>query len=317
MMFNMFNRLFIISLFLFLLLFFVGCSSFNYGTGVVINDFSFDPKLVSAGSHVYLTLKLQNQGQFDAEDAYLYIYGLRSEWDLISDEYVNNGIDEPIYFEQIIAPEIQGNKVLSQGQIMFYDWLFIAPKDVVGSDVRVNTVYSRLCYSYKTIVNSKIDVISVNEFDKGVKQENIKYTVSKGPLEVRIDSNQPVVLQENDGGFNLIDLNLKNVGDGTFLNNIDGGFCSDFSKSSEYDRNIISDVKVYLDGVLSCGFAKDESYFDDGLYLRRGDNQNFRIICDGLDLGNLPKKTYDLRIEFNYDYYIDSSADVGVKGLSR
>ena len=104
-----------------------GCTdSFNYGNGVVINKFSFNPTLVEAGQPVNLMLDIQNQGQFTAENVYIYQYGLRDEWKMVSGDDASKGIDVGI----IEAPVIEGNRVVSQGEIKYFDWLFTAPSDV-------------------------------------------------------------------------------------------------------------------------------------------------------------------------------------------
>ncbi|MCK5300146.1 MAG: hypothetical protein KAJ54_03255 [Candidatus Aenigmarchaeota archaeon] len=284
-----------------------GCSDvFNYGHGVVINKFEFDPSYIEAGQPTYLSLEFQNQGQFAAEDVYLNVYGLRDEWVPLDGETLSDWV----LVGDVEAPVIEGNNLIAQGEIVYYDWMFKAPKDVKSEDRRVNTMWTRVCYSYKTIARSKIKMVSSDEWYSRTQQEKIDVTVSKGPVDLKIESMQPIIVHSSEPGFTLLRVSIDNAGGGVFLN--DSSVCEDLGSEGIEDLlNQIGYVKVSLDG------NDAVCDFDSEIYLRRGESQVFTVNCDNLDIGNGPIREIDVEIEFRYKYYIDSNADVAVKGVNR
>ena len=284
-----------------------GCTdSFNYGNGVVINKFSFNPTLVEAGQPVNLMLDIQNQGQFTAENVYIYQYGLRDEWKMVSGDDASKGIDVGI----IEAPVIEGNRVVSQGEIKYFDWLFTAPSDVKSSDMRKNTIFSRICYGYKTVASAKLKLISSNEWSSKTSKDRIDVTVSKGPISMKIESMQPIIILPERKGHSVLKVSIDNIGGGNFIAS-GKDKCKNLSKIDEDDLNLIDDVVVMLDGDTKL------CEFDDQIFLRKGDSQIFNIICEDLDILGSPEKDIDLNIEFRYNYYLDSRADVDLRGVDR
>ncbi len=286
-------------------LFVSGCDSFNYGKGIVINDFSFIPPLVEAGQPVYLTAEFQNQGQFLAEDVYLYVYGLRDEWKKVSGDDISSGIS----VGDIESPLIEGSRLVNQGEVKYYDWMFSSPSDIRANDARINTMWARVCYSYKTLAKAKIKLVSSHEWSSRSRQEKIDLKVSKGPVDIKIESMQPVVVLPETKGFSNLRVSIDNVGGGNFVS--DSFACSSLNSVTDEDLNVIKSVKVRLDG------SETLCEFDSEIFLRRGDSQVFTINCQELDLMGFPEKEIDLEIEFRYNYYVDSEADVSVKGVDR
>ena len=286
-------------------LFVSGCDSFNYGRGIVVNDFSFTPLLIEAGQPVYLTAEFQNQGQFLAEDVYLYVYGLREAWKKVSGDDISKGIS----VGNIEPPLIDGNRLVTQGEVKYYDWMFSSPVDIKANDARINTMWARVCYTYKTLAKAKIKLVSSHELSSRTRQDRIDLKVSKGPVDIKIESMQPVVVLPSTKGFSNLRVSIDNVGGGTFVSH--GSSCSSLNTVSEEELNVIDKVKVRLDG------SESLCEFDSEIFLRRGDSQIFTINCQDLDLMGVPEKEIDLEIEFRYNYYLDSEADVSVKGVDR
>ena len=283
-----------------------GCvPDFNYGNGIVV-DSSFDPSLVETGQPTNYMLKFQNQGQFTAENVYLYVYGLRDEWKQESGDERSGGI----YVGDVEAPLIEDNRVIADGETKYYDWMFSSPLDVKSSDVRRNTMRARVCYGYKSIAMAKIKLVSSYEWNSRSKQEKIDLTVSKGPLDIKVESMQPVVVLSDRKGFSVLKVSIDNVGGGNFVA-YGHEKCKGLSSISEDDLNVIDYVSVRLDG------KENICDFDQDIYLRKGDSQVFIITCENLDLDGSPEREINLEIELGYNYYLDSTADVEVRGVDR
>ncbi|NOR85643.1 hypothetical protein GQ473_06000 [archaeon] len=275
---------------IFLILIIAGCtgSSFGGGNGVSLS-ISANPTSIKDTQKSLLTISVKNNGDVDTTPM-LNIYGLGDEWQFTTpsfNELKASNKDIGYTAEEIketIFLAYQGG--LSKGKLFTFN------------------PYARICYAYNTQASAKVDVYSEEEYYReNPVQKGISVKQTKAPITISIDSKQPLISGENL----LLDVTLSNVGGGT----VTTAECGDLTDNDIDFKtlNTINNLDISLSDGTPC-----KSIDANKIYLRKGDTAQLTISCDGAFTTSNPKDTKDLRLNINYNYYIDAKTSITVEG---
>ena len=105
----------------------------------------------------------------------------------------------------------------------------------------------------------------------------------------------------------MLDVTLSNVGGGT----VTTAECSDLTDNDIDFKtlNTINNLDISLSDGTPC-----KSIDANKIYLRKGDTAQLTISCDGAFTTSNPKDTKDLRLNINYNYYVDATTSITVEG---
>lgn len=323
--------------FIFIIVFIAGCiESTSSNQGVEIKTFEFVPDKILSGQKTLLSLEVINKGAIGIDNeknmhAYTSVYGLSDEWKL----------QEPAGITETTSPD---NKVIGPFELAASDpqydmpsgeksitWIVNSPENLPKDQTFNYDFQARVCYDYYTEAVGKVELVSEEEWLARygeIKQHNIKMTQTSGPLNIKIDSMQPIIVS-ND--FSLkIELELENVGGGWIATpNYDckGESSEEPEKSSEESGNEEESSegklnyakintkytelgdKCSLNYLSDCTVEKE----DGTVFFSKGKTGKFvcTLSCENIDF----ERTEDLRIRFDYKYYKDAEAKIEVKGI--
>ncbi|MCK4550420.1 MAG: hypothetical protein KAT91_00530 [Candidatus Aenigmarchaeota archaeon] len=275
---------------IFLIVLVLGCTNGTSlgGNGGVSVGLSVNPVSIRDTQQSLLTISLKNTGDEDTTTT-IDIYGIdNAEWDY----------DTPPRVE-LIATDKQIGYTAEEKKISFFlerkENKGLLPKGQVFTfEPRV-----RVCYNYKTIATSKIDVYSKEEFYREMPQErSISTKQTKAPLQVSIDSKQPLI----SGDALLLDVTLTNTGGGTVTNNECGA--DKFSS-----LNTVKSFVIEVNGD-ECTTNKEN------IILKKGQSTQITIECGEITTEN-PKETKNIELKLKYTYYTDAKTTLLVEGTSK
>jgi hypothetical protein len=316
-------------LFIIVLIIFVsGCLN-QIGTsnqGIEIKTFEFVPNKISSGQKTLLSLELINKGAISIDNkdrkAYVSIYGIGTEWGIDKDKisgvteneltnWEDKGIIGPF---ELAASDPQYDLPAGEKSITF---IVDSPKTLPKDQTFTYDFQARVCYDYYTEAIGKIELVSEEEWlakHGEIKQHQIKMVQTSGPLNIKIDSMQPIIISEDSSL--KIKLELENVGGGWIaepdydcvdreendekLNHakINGEYTNIYEKSNTCYLRSLDDCSTETDGTV---------------FFSKGKTGKFvcTLSCDKIDF----ERIQDLRIRFDYKYYKDGEARIDVKGV--
>ena len=321
-------RIFAISSLAVLVLLLSGCTDstsssgtsgfFGYGTGIKIHSFDFSSDKVYSGHPSLLTLEMQNLGAVDAKNIYIYLYGLsrgENEWfdDLSTIAYsgAEKADKDPrvLVIDSLMAPVKSLNAGGESAQIT---WVLDAPKDLPEEQVFKYTAAARVCYPYSTTSIAKVEVLDEEEYlfqdrEGTLKKHPIVFDTTASPLDVAMTIDQPMMLSDKDE----ITFRVKIIdrGGGTITT-------MDCSDAFEWEENVLDLFALHDKIIVTLGNRECDLALRD-LYFRVSDSgsptADFPVTCDIPSL-DVPMQILDLKMRFEYNYFIDASTVVSVEG---
>ena len=328
-----FNNYFKIQVYLVILLFISGCvtdssssSSFGsssflgYGEGIKIKSFGFSSNKVYSGQPTILSFDMQNLGAKDANDIYIYLYGLSSgdnEWfdDLSRIAYTGtNAVDDDdpriLKYDSLMSPIQSLN---SNGESAYISWVLDAPKYLPEGQIFKYSAGVRVCYPYETTSTSKIEVLDDEEYlardrENKLKKHPIIIDTSAGPLNVVMTTEQPMMLTERSKL--TFRVKLVDRGSGTITDN-------ECDEAFDWEDNVLDlfalhdRITVTLDGH-GCKVGLEDLYFK--LSGSGSPTADFPVTCT-IPRVDVPERSFDLKMKFEYNYFIDKGTDISVEGM--
>lgn len=272
---------------LFLIMLVLGCTNGTSlgGSGGVSVGLSVNPVSIRDTQQALLTISLKNTGD-ENTDPEIDFYGLdESEWEDIDIPSVGT----------LYATDKQIGYTAEEKEISF----FLERKDKLPKEqVFAFEPRVRVYYTYETTATSKIDVYSKEEFYREMPQErSISTTQTKSPLQVSIDSKQPLI----SGDALLLDVTLTNTGGGTVTN-------------KQYDMSDFTSLNTVESFVIEVN--NDECTTDtENIILKKGQSTQLTIECGEITTDS-PKETKDIELKLKYKYYSDAKTTLLVEGTS-
>lgn len=286
----------------------LGCASLpgssGAGLGLSVGSLTFSPQKINNNQLTKLTIDVENSGNFDILDAYMYLFKLpmsTTDW-TISDGELSQTFS-------LLAPAVRGGKSYG-GEKRTFQWIVRAPEKLTRDEMFSFKAGVRACYAYKTIVSGKLEVVSESEWlNKEPRQHPIDIVQSRGPLRIDMISTQPIIASSGSAGETKIKIRVTNAGDGTVTNND----CSTFGAASTSDgmEEAVRNLNRITIGTTDCTFGDGED-----IYLQKGQFKEMIISCTPPP-GDAPIRTDDFEIEMNYNYYVDREASVNVVGTEE
>lgn len=309
--------------FLVIVLFTLGCvdsssaGTLKQGNGIVFNSFAFAPDKLKDNQISVLSLSFQNIGETKTGEVYVYLFGLSNDWNITANPNVASATTPTIISKQKMklnsmnAPDMDAK---TPGEAVFISWPLRAPKDLPNSISFDYNAMARVCYEYNTTANAKVEVYSEEEYiskqiDTKIKQHPIVLTQTRAPIQIEIDSMQPVVYtneiifkirMSNSGGGTIISNNCKDIDNVTIDNDL-------FKSLQSFDLKISGIVCTPSVDAKEVYFFKDKS----GKM-----TASFSMVCP-VSGSNTPYQTSDLLLNFKYNYYIDTKAVASVEGTKN
>ncbi|MCK5373532.1 MAG: hypothetical protein KAJ20_04290, partial [Candidatus Aenigmarchaeota archaeon] len=286
------------------------------------HSFDFSRDKTYSGQPSLLTLDMQNLGAIGIEDdIYIYLYGLSSgknEWfDDLSDISLSGasmaaGDPRVLIIDSLMAPIKSLDANGESAQII---WVLDAPNDLPEGQVFKYSAGARVCYPYSTTSIAKIEVLDEEEYlsrdrDGMLNRHDIKIDTTAGPLDVVMTTNQPVML--SDTGNLTLRVKIVDRGGGTITT-------LDCSNAFDWEDNALDlfalhdKVSVTLDNK-ECDLGLKDLYFR--VSGSGPPTADFPVVCNVPSL-NVPMRILDLKMRFEYNYFIDKSAVISVEGLGE
>lgn len=298
--------------FLILIVFASGCiQGFSSTSGTLkVNEFKFKPSSLIEEQPSLLSLNIKNQGAKSIKEMWVYTYGLSNDW-VLSDV---NGL-EPNEQKFLEMKKIKLNEFVAEnkdlniaGETRVVEWEYFAPKNL-PKDVNFDfNVFSRVCYPYSTTSTAQLNIMSKEEYlanIENIKATNLKTTFTKGPLEVKVLSKNPVILNENNEF--TVEVELANKEKGYFVK--DDCSLLDTLSAENADNLKIKSFDFSVDGQ-KCETNMDEIYF---IAFSNKNTANLIVTCK-VPKAATPQRAYILNMNFDYNYFVDLRTTVKVKG---
>ncbi len=284
-----------------------------YGDGVEMTSFSVQPSRVLSGDTAVITVVVQNLGTFTTRDnAYLYVYGLRDEWELSNVEGGEPAGGNEWYrnLGTLRAPVVSEGKIKSPGDVVEVTYFVDTPDDLSRGEVVAPRVWATLCYGYSTVARKDVKLISKEEAGAQVRETgdlelfSRDLDVSHGPLRISIETTDPIVVK---GSRTVpIKITIRNVGDGVILS--PEYSCSSLpSMDTETMNSMVNiipadHVHVSLEGGSCTLEAGDEVFFLEGR------EATIYATCEAT-LSD-PTEVRNFQVGIDYNYMITKYADV-------
>lgn len=298
-----------------------GTSSFSgYDTGIKVHSFDFSRDKIYSGQPSLLTLDMQNLGEIGIEDdIYIYLYGLSSgkdEWfDDLSDISLSGasmaaGDPRVLIIDSLMAPIKSLDADGESAQIV---WVLDAPNDLPEGQVFKYSAGARVCYPYSTTSIAKIEVLDEEEYlsrdrDGTLKRHTVMIDTTAGPLDVVMTTDQPLML--SDTGNLTLRVKIVDSGGGT-LTTLNCSNAFDWEDNALDLFALHDKVSVTLDN-RECDLGLRNLYFR--VSGSGPPTAEFPVVCNIPSL-NVPMRILDLKMRFEYNYFIDKSAVISVEGL--
>ena len=301
-------------------------SSFTgYGNGIKINSFGFLSDKVYSGIPSVISVEMQNIGAKDAENIYVYLYGLsmgENEWFVDDNTGVVNigyngaemasGDPRILIVDSLMAPV---ERLDANGESVYISWVLNAPRDLPEKQVFKYFAGVRICYPYETTSIAKIEILDANEYlardrDGGIKKQPIVLSTTAGPLEVIMTTDQPMLLTESDKL--TFRAKLIDRGGGTITDN-------DCANAFDWENNALDLFALHDKITVTLGTIDCELGLSD-IYFKISDSDmptaDFPVTCS-VPSFDAPELNLDLAMRFDYNYFIDKSAVISVEGMGE
>jgi|GEM_PF-1746193 len=277
------------------------------GPGVVINSLSFAPSNIKSNQLTKLSLSIENQGDYVVPDnaGIVYLFGLpgltatATDWTIAEQSDITSNTET----FGLLAPQIRGVKKYS-GESRAFEWVLRAPPNLPKDEVFSYIAQARVCYSYKTKIWGRLEIVSENAWLQSPPSEHaIAVQQTQGPLKVEFISKQPLMVETDV----RIKVRITNVGDGVVTANDCSIFATVVDDEAGTALNNLNKITL---GDVDCTFSEE-------LYLKKGQTKETYITCTPPNLGNNPITTSDFVMELTYNYYSDKKASISVTGTSE
>lgn len=289
----------------------LGCiNQTDYGKGVEIDSFQVVPDKISAGQKTLVSVNVVNKGaidilQKDERKAYITLFGVGDEWIIEKEPSVIGPFDlravQPVY--NIPA----GSKAVT--------WIVDSNHNLPEDQTFTSEFQVRVCYDYYTEVVGKVELISENEWISRfgeIKQHQIEIDQTAGPLNIKIDSSQPIIVSEEGSRIDL-ELELENVGGGTITK--PDYNCEQTNSNEEEPRDYLNYAKIESVMIGNTALKCNMEEGDRTVFFSKGKTGKF--VCTGTYSGTFPEQKIDLRMKIVYKYYKDAKANVEVTGIRK
>ncbi|NOQ55262.1 MAG: hypothetical protein GQ477_00485 [Nanohaloarchaea archaeon] len=298
----------------------------GYGNGIKIQSFGFSSDKVYSGIPSVLSVEMQNLGAKDAENIYVYLYGLsrgENEWFADDEDGVvdigysgaemASGDPRILIIDSLMSPV---KSINANGESAYISWMLTAPCDLPEKQVFKYSAGVRICYSYETTSIAKINVLDKEEYisrnrDGGLKRYPIVLSTTAGPIEVVMTTEQPMILSEEVDNL-IFRAKLVDRGGGTITMN-------DCTGAVDWENNVLDlftlhdKVTVTLGG-RECDLGLRELYFK--ISDSAPPTADFPVTCSVPSFDD-PELHLNLAIHLEYNYFIDKNAVISVEGLGE
>jgi len=277
----------------------------TFGNGVTILNWEPTYSSVESGDRLQLRIRVQNQGEVRAENVRAALAGINQEdWGLSlgfggsQGRLLGNGV--------LLPPDRIQN---TDGQIGQDTFDMIAPKLPKGTTQQYSPQV-RVYYSYKTTAIKSITLVNENELrrlqDQGKTLSSTDTKTSAGPLSVTITTGKFIKARESSPSAfsNIFPITID-------ITNSGGGVVS--TENIPQNDYIIRITRPTLPSRLSIvsGSCKE---IDQG-YVTLWKGQTASITCNiQINQPPLTNEDENLKITFEYDYYIDRTTTITVTG---
>jgi hypothetical protein len=273
----------------------------TFGDGVVIQGWQPDFSSVEAGEPVKFFLKIQNQGEVDAENVESNIIGIDPDkWGLSVGEHD---------FGTVVAPDSATN---TPGEVKTHYYTGMTAPDMPAGTSFTFEPIVRVSYDYKTIAQKPITVVDVEELRRLIQQgrsiESKDTVYTSGPLSVEIRTGNFVKTQEVDDPFPVYIVVTNDLWEsgGSVIRG--GGF----SAPSDFDYPIQLKVDMPSGG----GTVTGDKCTSTGSWIDLWQGKTAEITCqievDPADPGTRVERL--ISVELDYRYQVDSTTAVTVTG---
>lgn len=273
-----------------------GGPTISTGPGVVILNWEPDFTSVESGEQLNLRIRIQNQGTETAEDVIAILSGInQNEWDVSNME---------IDFGNLLPPNTQYG---TEGE-MAEDFFSLEAPELPEGITQQYTPRIRIIYNYLTSATKPITLVNENELrrmlDEGEMLPSGPTQYSSGPLSVTVNTGSHIRALERDRKAFPITIRIQNVG---------GGVVSSMGSVEDDYR-----VKLKIELPPGLGLETCREFDGSGDYITLWKGQSKDMTCE-LEIEDTPtiseEKTIILTLE--YDYYVDATTSVTVKGLGQ
>jgi hypothetical protein len=273
------------------------------GPGIVITKWEPDFSYLESGQLLTLDLDVQNQGGEEAVDVEAVLTGIDlDEWDVES----GSRTQEDMHDLSPANPEYN-----TQGETDTAQWVLEAPDLPEGIEQTYNPQI-RVYYEYKTTATKPILLVNENELRRlaqsGQSLQTQAGQYSGGPLSITVTTGSQIRAPENRDPSFPITIVLENTGGGVILKKNSG------RQDADQEDDYIVELSIELPSGLS--MESDCSEFRSRGEVKLSGGRQRSITCD-VEFNNPPdiaeQKTIQILAE--YDYYIDRTTSVTVKGV--
>jgi hypothetical protein len=279
-----------------------GSTVASCGSGVEILNWEPSFSSVESGDQLQLRVQVQNKGCELAEDVVARIGGINmDDWgqgSFFSDEYD---------FGDLLPPNSQQGTEGDKGQ---YEFELEAPNLPEGLTQQYSPQV-RVYYHYKTTAIKPITIVNENELrrlqDKGDSLTSGDTIVtSGGPISINVITGKFIKATESGWGSNIFPINI-------YIQNTGAGVVSTRdSPEDDYMATISIDMPSGL-SLMDCGSFSEPA---DEIKLFKG--KDTLITCEvSIDNAPFSSQQENLILTAEYDYYIDRTTTISVKGTER
>ncbi len=274
-----------------------GTVSFGPGVQIVTWEPDLKTQAYNSGDTVKLLLKVQNQGEFDAENVKAKLFGINL------DEWGNGWSAE----DDLGTLQAANEEYNTPGESKTKQWLLKAPDLEKGIEINYHPKV-RVYYDYKTLATKTITVVDKTELRRIIQQGRTlpsagPTTNTYGPLTVEITTGNFVKTGDNNH-YLPINIKIRNTGSGSVSNE------DTYSYGDEYDYPIT--VKVTLPSTLNIVEGEDCSSSGQTVEMWQGQEADITCKVSVSDVDISQDET--IRVEADYRYQIDATTEVRVIG---
>ncbi len=272
----------------------------SFGDGVVILGWEPDFSSVESGEPVKLFLKIQNQGEVNADNVEADVIGIDpSKWGLYDSKYD---------FGTLVAPDATTN---TPGEVKTHYYTGMTAPDMPAGTSFTFEPIARVSYDYKTIAQKPITVVDADELRRIIQQGKTipsKDTVyTAGPLSVEIRTGNYAKTQNVNDPFPVyISITNKHWEDGGSV--VSGGSYS--ATGLDYP------VKVKVDMPSGGGTFSGDKCSSSGVWVDLWQGKTAEITCElevePADSGTRVDRL--ISVELDYRYQIDATTSITVSG---
>ena len=274
------------------------------GSGIKLESFEFNPKIIDDNMKTTVYLSLKNTGTYDASDVNIIFFGLNDkEWDITKSTGTEGSVslDAPVLFKKIRAKNKEENIPMQKKNInLVLENIQNLERDIIYE----YNIIARICYNYHTTSTIKVETITENQFlimteNNKFRQRPITADTTKGPIYMEVISKQPQVVSTKDNNIHL-KLKITNIGGGTSaLENSCNGIIDPTKSDMESIIENLNKVSIQSD---KCWLENNDK---NNIYLKKGKSKEIDVVCKAG--WSLDKTENIFKITATYSYYFDSN----------